>query len=96
MSAGGPIVEPTTQTIILTPICAHDMQTKTIVTSPERKITVEVGRIGRKNAFLSVDGGRALRLNTGDVVRISRSKFTTKLVHLTERNFFDIVKTKFK
>jgi NAD+ kinase len=96
MSAGGPIVEPTTQTIILTPICAHDMQTKTIVTSPERKITVEVGRIGRKNAFLSVDGGRALRLNTGDVVRISRSKFTTRLVHLTERNFFDIVKTKFK
>jgi NAD kinase len=43
-----------------------------------------------------VDGGRALRLNTGDVVRISRSKFTTRLVHLTERNFFDIVKTKFK
>ena len=96
MSAGGPIVEPTTQNIILTPICAHDMQTKTIVTAPERKITVEVGRIGRKNAFLSVDGGRALRLNTGDVVRISRSKFTTRLVHLTERNFFEIVKNKFK
>ncbi len=96
MSAGGPIVEPTTQNIILTPICAHDMQTKTIVTAPERKITVEVGRIGRKNAFLSVDGGRALRLNTGDIVRITRSQFTTRLVHLTERNFFDIVKTKFK
>ena len=96
MSAGGPIVEPTTQNIILTPICAHDMQTKTIVTAPDRKITVEVGRIGRKNAFLSVDGGRALRLNTGDVVRISRSKFTTRLVHLTERNFYEIVKNKFK
>ena len=96
MSAGGPIVEPTTQNIILTPICAHDMQTKTIVTAPERKITVEVGRIGRKNAFLSVDGGRALRLNTGDVVRIARSKYTTRLVHLSERNFFDIVKNKFK
>ena len=96
MSAGGPIVEPTTQNIILTPICAHDMQTKTIVTAPERKITVEVGRIGRKNAFLSVDGGRALRLNTGDVVRIARSEYTTRLVHLSERNFFDIVKNKFK
>ena len=96
MSAGGPIVEPTTQNIILTPICAHDMQTKTIVTAPDRKITVEVGRIGRKNAFLSVDGGRALRLNTGDVVRISCSKFTTRLVHLTERNFYEIVKNKFK
>ncbi len=96
MSAGGPIVEPTTENIILTPICAHDMQTKTIVTAPTRKIAVEVGRIGRKNAFLSVDGGRALRLNTGDIVRITRSQFTTRLVHLSERNFFDIVKNKFK
>lgn len=96
MSAGGPIVEPTAQNIIITPICAHDMQTKTIVTSAQRKIGVEVGRIGRKNAFLSVDGGRALRLNTGDTVTITHSDYVTRLVHLSERSFFDIIKNKFK
>ncbi|MBQ6431020.1 MAG: NAD(+)/NADH kinase [Oscillospiraceae bacterium] len=96
MSAGGPIVEPTAQNVIITPICAHDMRTKTIVTSAQRVITVEIGRIGRKNAFLSVDGGRALRLNTGDKVTISRSADTTKLVHLCEKSFFEIVKNKFK
>lgn len=96
MSAGGPIVEPTAQNIIITPICAHDMRTKTVVTSAQRVITVEIGRIGRKNAFLSVDGGRALRLNTGDKVTITRSPDTTKLIHLSEKSFFEIVKNKFK
>ncbi|MBQ3356647.1 MAG: NAD(+)/NADH kinase [Oscillospiraceae bacterium] len=96
MSAGGPIVEPTAQNIIITPICAHDMRTKTVVTSAERVITVEIGRIGRKNAFLSVDGGRALRLNTGDRVTITRSPDTTRLVRLSDKSFFEIVKNKFK
>ena len=96
MSAGGPIVEPTAQNIIITPICAHDMRTKTVVTSAQRVITVEIGRIGRKSAFLSVDGGRALRLNTGDRLTITRSHYTTKLVHLSERSFFEILKNKFK
>ena len=96
MSAGGPIVEPTAQNIIITPICAHDMRTKTVVTSANRVITVEIGRIGRKSAFLSVDGGRALRLNTGDRLTITRSNYTTKLVHLSERSFFEILKNKFR
>ena len=96
MSAGGPIVEPTTNNFIITPICAHDMRTKTIVTSPERCITVEIGRIGRRNAFLSVDGGRALRLNTGDRITVTRSKYVTRLVRLSRRECFDVVKNKFR
>lgn len=96
MSAGGPIVEPTARNIVITPICAHDMRTRTVVTSAQRKISVEVGRIGRKNAFLSVDGGRAFRLNTGDVIQIELSRYVTRLVHLSDRSFFDIVNNKLK
>lgn len=96
MSAGGPIVEPSAQNFIITPICAHDMMTKAMVTSAQRRITVEIGRIGRKNAFLSVDGGRAVRLSTGDTITITRSRYVTKLVRLNDRSFFDIVKNKLK
>lgn len=96
ISAGGPIVEPTAENIIVTPICAHDMRAKTVVTSAQREITVEIGRIGRKSAFLSVDGGRALRLGMGDKVTVTRSRFYTQLVHLSNRSFFEIVKNKFK
>ncbi len=96
ISAGGPIVEPTAENIIVTPICAHDMRAKTVVTSAQREITVEIGRIGRKSAFLSVDGGRALRLGMGDKVTVTRSDYYTRLVHLSNRSFFEIVKNKFK
>ncbi len=96
MSAGGPIVEATAQNIILTPICAHDMRTKTVITSPNRVIVAEIGRIGRKNAFLSVDGGRALRLSAGDRITITRSSYETRLLRLSDRSFYEIVKNKFK
>ena len=96
ISAGGPIVEPTAENIIITPICAHDMRAKTVVTASQRSITVEIGRIGRKSAFLSVDGGRALRLGMGDKVTVTRSRYYTQLVHLSNRSFFEIVKNKFK
>lgn len=96
ISAGGPIVEPTAENIIVTPLCAHDMRAKTVVTSPQRTITVEVGRIGRKSAFLSVDGGRALRLGSGDKVTVTKSAYYTQLVHLSDRSFFEIVKNKFR
>lgn len=96
MSAGGPIVEPTAENIVITPICAHNMQSQTFVTSSRRVITVEIGRIGRKSAFLSLDGGRALRLSSGDRITVTRSDYSTQLVHLIDRSFFEVVKNKLK
>ena len=96
MSVGGPIVEPVAENIVVTPVCAHTMLSRPIVTSGSRTIDVRIGRIGRKNAFLSVDGGRAFRLNTGDTIRIQRSRYTTKLVRLSNKSFFEILNKKLK
>lgn len=96
MSAGGPIVEPVAENIVITPVCAHTMLSRPIVTAGSRTIDVRIGRIGRKNAFLSVDGGRAFRLNTGDTIRIQRSRYTTKLVRLSNKSFFEILNKKLK
>ena len=95
MAAGGPIVEPSARNLLITPICAHAMLTKTIVVSPERVISVRIGKIGRHNAYLSVDGGRAFRLNTGDVITTKTAQKTTKLVRLKQTSFFDILNKKF-
>ena len=94
MSAGGPVVEPSARNILLTPICAHDMQTRGIVVSAERKVRISVGRILRRNAFLSVDGGRAVKVFTGDTIEISASRQTTRLIHLKDKRFFEIIKNK--
>ena len=96
LSAGGPIVEPEAKNIIITPICAHDFGTRCIVASDKRVITTQIVRNARRNAFLSVDGGKALRLNMGDVAVTKKSHLETKLIRLKDRSFFDVVNTKFK
>ena len=96
LSAGGPIVEPEANNILITPICAHDIMSRCIVASDKRVITVELVRNARRNAYLSVDGGKALRLNMGDVTTIRRSNLETKLVRLKDRSFYDVVNVKFK
>ena len=95
MSAGGPLVEPTARNIIVTPICAHTVQARAFVTSKDREITVRIGKTGRKNAFLSTDGGRAIRLNLGDIVRVRRSRYEKRLVRLKRTSFFEIINNKF-
>ena len=96
LSAGGPIVEPEAKNIIVTPICAHDVVSRCIVTSDKRVITTQIIRNARRNAFLSVDGGKATRLNMGDVATVKKSNLETKLIRLKDRSFFDVVNSKFK
>ncbi len=96
LSAGGPIVEPEAHSIIVTPICAHGIGSRCMVTSDSRTITVELTHNARRNAYLSVDGGKALRMSMGDVTTIRKSQKLTKLVRLKNRSFYDVVNTKFK
>lgn len=96
LSAGGPIVEPDAHSILITPICSHDVASRCIVASDSRVITVELKRNSRRNAYLSADGGKTLRMNMGDVATIKKSNLTTKLVRLKERSFYDVVNMKFR
>ena len=96
LSAGGPVVEPEAKSILVTPICAHDMVSRSIVTSDQRVITVELTRNSRRNAFLSVDGGKAVRMNVGDIATIRKSNMQTKLLRLKQRSFYDVLNMKFK
>ena len=96
LSAGGPIVEPEARNILITPICAHDVMSRCIVASDKRTVTVELVQNARRNAYLSVDGGKSVRLNMGDVTTIKKSNLETKLVRLKERSFYDVINMKFK
>ena len=94
MSAGGPIVEPTAENIIVTPICPHALSARSFVLGHERTVSIKLGRMARKTAFLSVDGGKAFKLNGGDVVEAKVSKSKTRLVRVTGRTFYEILNHK--
>ncbi len=90
LSAGGPVVEPVSQTMMVTPICTHNMRFSSYVLSPDHTLTVELERNGRKPVYLFVDESRAFALNSDDKVQVRRSKHVTRLVRLTEKSFCEI------
>ena len=94
MSAGGPIVEPTSSCILITPVCAHQLAVRAMVLAPERVVTVQLPRGNRKYLYLSVDGGKAVRLTGGDRVEVRQSERATQLVRLADRSFYQVVNQK--
>lgn len=90
LSAGGPVVEPVAQTMVVCPICIHNMRFSSYVLSPEHVLTIELERNGRKPVYLCVDESRAFALKSDDKVFVRRSKHAVKLVRLSERSFCEI------
>ncbi len=62
--------------------------------SPEHIITVEATDANKKYVYLSVDGGKAFSLKNGDRIRVSQSKYCTKLVRLSKKSFCEILDKK--
>ncbi|MBR5490996.1 MAG: NAD(+)/NADH kinase [Oscillospiraceae bacterium] len=89
MSAGGPLVEPTVENIILTPICPHALLARSCVLAPDRVVTIELSRL-RSKAMLSVDGVD-VAIEEGDTVRVKKSGYQTMLAHVGSKSFYDIV-----
>lgn len=90
LSAGGPILAPGFDAIAVTPICPHTLHVKPVVSSAASDWVFRP--LGR--CFLASDGDKVLDLNEGDVVHITRSRDTVKLVRLSETNVFDCIRTK--
>ena len=90
LSAGGPVVEPVAQTMVVCPICTHNMRFSSYVLSPEHTLTIELERNGRKPVYLFVDESRAFSLKADDKIQVRRSKHTVRLVRLSERSFCEI------
>lgn len=97
LSAGGPIVEPSARLLLLTPICPHTLNTRSIVFSPEDEITVEIpgGKDGHEQAAeANFDGSHTITLKTGDRIRIRRSDKTTGIVRLNTESFLAVLHKK--
>lgn len=94
MAAGGPIVEPSAHNIIVTPICAHVLETKAFVLDSDRRVSVEIGYQKRNPAYVSVDGGELIHIQSGDIVYVSKSERYTQLVRLSSKSFYRKVSEK--
>lgn len=97
LSAGGPIVNPQAGLIVVTPICPHSMQNRSIVLSKHDRIMIEIeaGTDGREQEVEAIfDGSHKVLLKTGDYIEISCSDKTTGIVKLRKQSFLDILNRK--
>ncbi|MDD5087741.1 MAG: NAD(+)/NADH kinase [bacterium] len=90
LSAGGPIVEPTLQVMLVTPICPHTLTMRPVVISAHR--TVEFR--SHEPAMLSADGDIVRSLDGGEVIRVSRAATSTLMAIATDRDFYHVLRAK--
>jgi NAD+ kinase len=93
LSAGGPLLEPTIEAIVLTPLSPHTLSFRTIVLDPRQQLSIEVSS-GRTEIMITVDGQRGSRLEPGERLRIERSDKFTNLVVPEDYDFFSLLNEK--
>lgn len=97
LSAGGPIVEPSASLLLLTPICPHTLNTRSIVFSPEDEISVEIpmGKDGGEQVVeANFDGSHKAAMHTGDCLVIRRADKTTGILRLNTESFLTVLHKK--
>ena len=97
MSAGGPIVDPKANLLLLTPINAHTLNSKSIVIGPEDEITIEVGmrRSQRdEQVEVSFDGDSGVELKVGDKIVVRKAEESVGIIRLSKISFLEILRKK--
>ena len=89
LSAGGPVVEPETENILVTPICAHTMVSRSFVLGPARVASVTAKRLHDRRAYLSVDGYVSADIRQDDVLIVRKSSHKTLFADLGVKSFYE-------
>lgn len=98
LSAGGPIVEPTVEAMLITTICSHTLASRPLVVRVDSvlEVIVESAHAAHDDLALTVDGQEAVELLPADVVRVSRSPVAAKVVRLGRCSFYDRLHAKLR
>ena len=96
LSAGGPIVHPSMDTIIITPICSHSLSARSIVLSGEKLISLKFPEPYREGISCTVDGQERFLIKDSSKLEIKKSKKYVKVVILPSYNYFDTLRNKMR
>lgn len=93
LSAGGPIVNPSLECLILTPICPHSLNARSIITNSNDTVEIEVMSKDR-NITLTADGQAVTTLIAGDRLLVKKADIYVELLRTKDQNFFDLLHEK--
>lgn len=93
LSAGGPIVDPAVNCLLVTPICPHSLHTRPYIFGADAQLTVKPESEGRE-VYLTVDGEEAVSLARGDTVTVRRSALCARIIQLRSTAFYEVLDRK--
>lgn len=96
MSAGGPIIDPSTENICITPICSHSLSAKPILMSASTTLLLKSFSKKRTEIYLTVDGRKVANVKPYSEIKITKSKNSVQLIRLSDRSFYKTMSVKFK
>ena len=97
LSAGGPVMVPNLKAMVVTPICAHSLNKRSLVVDAAENITLEIGQtkdVGVDLAMVTADGRTIGELSTGDRLVLEVPHATTKLIKLSDIGFYERMREK--
>ncbi|NWF98462.1 MAG: NAD(+)/NADH kinase [Nitrospirae bacterium] len=95
LSAGGPILYPTLNSIIIAPICPHTLTNRPIVLPDDMQVEIYL-KSGKEDVYLTIDGQVGFSLRQNDVVVVKKSGHKARIFVPCERDYFQIIRTKLK
>jgi NAD+ kinase len=95
LAAGGPVIAPSVEAFIVTPICAHTLTNRPIVLPDSAQIEVEV-KSHRESVYLTVDGQVGIAVRSEDTVHMRRASSVVELIQSPQKNYFEILRQKLK
>lgn len=95
LAAGGPIIDPKSECICLTPICSHTLSAKPIILNPDSHIKLNAFSKKKAEIYLSVDGRKTVTVRPYTDIYLSKSQLQVKLIRLNDRSFYKTLSAKF-
>jgi NAD+ kinase len=96
LSAGGPIIYPTMNAVVITPICPHMLTNRPLVLPDELDIEIGLATPDSKDIFLTLDGQEGFEISDRDRVCVRKSEERVLLVQSPDKNYFDVLRNKLK
>lgn len=96
LSAGGPILVPNAEMMVITPICPHTLYSRSFVVAGDDKIKIEITETPNNDVILNTDGQIGSLLKNNDIITIKKSKYYTSIIKTNSLDFYKILRRKIK
>lgn len=94
LSAGGPVLKPDIECMVITPICAHSLHSRSVVVSANDVVRIEASFGTNGDIIMSMDGQTSVILNNGDTINVKKSENSMNIIKTNKRSFYEILRKK--